>query len=167
MHPKSRPVNRNLECWARDSRSWESIASIGENNPSLKIPSSQLSRPYRKIQQFLSFHLAQIHLENTKTTYQVKALFRSQEIPYVGSLLRLWKNEWIRFHPPLFRPRYEVGWIPGGRLPSVSVELNAVLFFSGCVRSSGTYMTSCIIDRLESNGMEKRRSTIEENHARN
>ena len=46
-----------------------------------------------------------------------------------------------------FRPRCEVGWVPGGRLSSVSVELNVVLlrffasdFFVGRVRSSGMYI---------------------------
>ena len=54
-----------------------------------------------------------------------------------------------------FRPRYEVGWIPGGRLSSVSVELNAVLSFAVfVVRGRTPHCFSTVPGRLEFNGME-------------
>lgn len=101
-----------------------------------------LEEKEKKIQQLLSpaSRLILIPSKKRKTTYQVKALFCFLVI-HVGSLLRLWKNNWIRFHLPLFRPRYEVGWIPDGRFSSVSVELNTVLFLaSHRFRSLGTYI---------------------------
>jgi hypothetical protein len=41
-----------------------------------------------------------------------------------------------------FQPRYEVGWIPDGRLSFVPIELNTVVVFFDCVRSLETHITS-------------------------
>jgi len=105
---------------------WETDSFINAPSPSPsnfkpRPPSSILTR--RKIQHFLPPPSCQTH-PCFKPTHQVKALFRLNPRREPVTVV---EERWIRFHPPLFRPRYEVGWIPDGRLSSVSVELNADL----------------------------------------
>ena len=141
------PVNRNLECFGpvtrvRGNRLLDprphpsdslSIVRLCVHFSSRKNPAVTLSDSPRPIQ---------IHSGKSETTYQVKALFRFRRFFTSGACYGCGRAIGLDFICRFFRPRYEVGWIPDGRFPFVSVELGAVLFFFYRVRSSGTYITS-------------------------
>ena len=127
------PVNRNLECFGPVTRVRGNrlLDPQGYPPPSRLSIFASISRPRKNPAVTLSdlSRPIQIHSGKSKTTYQVKALFRFRRSFTLGACYGCGRAIGFNFICRFFRPRCEVGWIPGGRFPFVSVELGAVLFF--------------------------------------
>ena len=128
------PVNRNLECFGPVTRVRGNRLLDPRPHPLTPDCSffASISRPRKNPTLTLSDspRPIQIHSGKSKTTYQVKALFRFRRSFTSGACYGCGRAVGFDFICRFFRPRYEVGWIPDGRFPCLHRVGCGLVFFS-------------------------------------